>query len=177
MSGKQTLRTRHLGPPKTHHVIIRMVMERPLLVAHVVAGILAAVLVCLLIGLTQIGKDYSDKSEYYPLFLWSLMIIPLSLTAGGFLTGFLSQPYAKRKALNYLLLSPGLYVALCLFLYIVSYTLLGRSFGGGYDIFLVVAGLIWILFSFFGTYLGFRIRDKNRNKPPSFDLRSNTTKS
>ena len=146
----------------------------PKLAGSVLVGIIVTVFVCFFFVLTGIDKDPKGyyRSEYTPFFRWVVLIIPLSLMAGSILTGILGQPYATRKTLSYLFLSPGLYLALCLIIYIIGYTLLKSPIGNFeyYSLFIAVS-IIWALISIGGTYLGFRIRSKKRDAPPSLDLR------
>ena len=75
------------------------------------------------------------------------------------MTGYLAQPYVRRTIINYLLLSPGSYLAFLLLIWP-----LGDS---GFIGIVLVALLIWTLSSAFGMYLGSRNRAKKASSPPS----------
>ncbi|HVP90042.1 MAG TPA: hypothetical protein VMS75_02375 [Terriglobales bacterium] len=155
--------------------------KKPLLGGFVFAGLLATGLIYLFIKLTMLA-GYSEKpnrGEYDLVLLVGWIIIPLSLTAGSFLTGYLSQPYVQKRAFNYLLLSPGLYISICLVSFIILLTVFRGPVGDAeyISLLILVPCLLGILFSIFGIYLGFKVRAKKQYKPPSLDLGSNTTRS
>ena len=120
-------------------------------------GILASVTFLLKLKLDErIRFIRGEEDSYLILFL---AIVPFSLIAGSFMTGYLAQPYVRRTIINYLLLSPGSYLAFLLLIWP-----LGDS---GFIGIVLVALLIWTLSSVFGMYLGSRNRAKKASSPPS----------
>lgn len=153
-----------------------------LLTGLVLAGIIVSSAVLYILSLLffelLVPTSLFDRGSHYtPMAFVSLVIAPLSLMAGSFLTGFLCQPSVKKTATNLVLLSPGLYLAFCYLPYFGLYPLLWKIESSGLEGVVIVSSVIWIIFSFFGIHLGFKYRAQKRYKPPPFDLRSDTTKS
>ncbi|MGB8959503.1 MAG: hypothetical protein WCC00_10905 [Candidatus Aminicenantales bacterium] len=145
--------------------------KAPLLMGLVIAGILVSAGLCYVLSLLfyelMIATSlFSRSSHYAPFIFISLVIAPLSLLAGSFLTGFLAQPSVKKAGLSYLLLSPGLYLALGWFFY---WIVLPEEISG-FESLAILSSITWTAFSSLGVFLGFKFRTRKRYPPVSFDL-------
>ena len=76
-------------------------------------------------------------------------LMPLSLFAGGVLTGYLSRPIPPLSRGFAILRAPGLYT------FLIGLPLI-RNTLPGFQVFMIVAGFIWIVSSTAGVLLGAR---------------------
>lgn len=143
-------------------------------------GILVTGLIYLFIKLV-IFSGYlknPNRGEYDLLILAAFMIMPLSLFAGSFFTGYLNQPYGQKKLLKNLFLAPGIYASLTLAIFLAidlirsPIEVFVRNMGDIIEnvILILIICLLWILSSVFGIYLGFKLRVRRQCRPPSLDL-------
>lgn len=143
----------------------------------VIGGILVSAGLCYVLSflfyeLMDATSLFSRSSHYAPGIFIYLVIAPLSLLAGSFLTGILAQPSVKKAGQNYLLLSPGLYLALGWFFYWIVLPENISDFG----VLAILSSIIWTTLSSFGVFLGFKLRTRKRYPPVSFDLKPDSTK-
>lgn len=104
----------------------------------------------------HLEKKYGGSPEsYVPLAF--LGILPFSYIFGGFVTGYLSQPFLKRRIINYVLISPALYSS------VVLIVLCSGTIGGFFSL-LLNSALLWNISCLGGVIWGVKTRAKKSKK-------------
>ncbi len=106
----------------------------------------------IIIVISQLEKRYGGSPESY-LPVAFLGFLPFCFVLGGFVSGYLSQPFLKKKIINYVLISPAVYSS-ALLVVLSSWTV------EGFFSFVIISSLAWNLFSIGGVVWGLRVRAK-----------------
>ena len=123
-------------------------------------GLSIAILVLITLGVVEPLFASTGAAPEGGLALLIFIVMPLSLFIGSCLTGYLLKPISENRKRTIFLCSPGLYL---------TFLLLGSFiFTGGITwilhILAIVIGLLWIIVSFFGVFVGFVLRARKSAK-------------
>lgn len=133
-------------------------------VLYVITGAGVTILfysIALFLVINPMIKSSGETPESY-MGIALMVILPLCLLAGSFVSGYLVQPLLKqRSALEYLMMSPGSYVAIA---YLIPTFIQARTLERVFLFFSLLSAMLWIIASFAGTRLGVFFRDQ-KEKP------------